>query len=366
MVVIAELERGEAPPEVVREIVRRLERGEILILPTDTVYGVHAHSRFPATIERVKRIKRITEKRPFVTLYSTVVDIGRWVLLPEGRDRRAVLDSWPGQVTWVLPARRTVPRELLGSERTLGIRVPSHPLLRAICTALDDLIISSSANLHGQQPAVSKEDFSDELLSEVDAVVYQTTPLSGRPSEVKRWTPTGPVVLRARPVENEELKENLNVLVICSGNTCRSPLAEGILTKSLQEEAPGKISVKSAGILALSGNRATLPAIEVAKKHEIDLTSHRSQTVSREKIEWADIILAMTTDHLGELSTMFPAHSGKMYLYSHFPESELDPDTKDYGIPDPYGLNTEAYQETFYKIKEHEDRIVSNLLNRVS
>ena len=103
--VIAQLQAGQAPANVVLDIVRRLEKGEVLILPTDTVYGLHALARNSVAVEKIRQIKGISDRRPFVNLYSSVVGLGRFVQLPEGEAKRKILEGWPGSVTWVLPAR---------------------------------------------------------------------------------------------------------------------------------------------------------------------------------------------------------------------------------------------------------------------
>ncbi|MBD3167817.1 hypothetical protein GF324_14540 [bacterium] len=361
MVVIAEVAEGQAPPEVVREVVRRLERGEVLILPTDTVYGLHAHTRFPSAIERIKQIKGIENPtHPFATLYSTVLDVDRWVLMPEGRERRRVLESWPGPVTWVLPAKPTVSRELLGKDRTLGIRIPGHPFTRAICTAMDDLIVSTSANRHGDPPATRREDFNEELLEEVDGVVFAKEPLSGTPSEVKRWTPTGPVVLRSRTREVAPETQHMNILMICSGNLCRSPMAEAVLKEMTERELPGRVSIRSAGTIALEGQRASLPAAEVTRERGYDIAGHRSRPVTSELMDWADLVLAMTSDHLSDLHDYFPHHSHKLHLIGLYPKSELSED-EDYDVHDPYGLSLEDYRRTLDEIEEYARCILPHL-----
>ncbi len=359
--VIAELTRGSVPTEIVLEVVRRLEAGEVLILPTDTIYGLHADARNTKAVNRIREIKGLDTSRPLTTLCATVVDIGRFVEIPEGRDRRTVLDSWPGPVTWVLPAKENVPGYLLGEEGTLGIRVPKHPLLRAVTAAMDSLIVSTSANRHGEPPATSRDNFPPDLFKEMDGAVFELEPLTGKPSEVKQWTPSGPIILRARTSDAPLLGGHANILVVCSGNICRSPMAEAALAQKLDEKAPRRFVVRSAGTIAHSGLKASLLGVEAMKERGYNLTNHLSRPVSRNLLEWADIVLTMSPDHLGDLHAEFPEYSDKMYLFSQFPADPQD----DPGIEDPYGQSKDAYERVADLILEHVDRVSPTLLERV-
>lgn len=251
---------------------------------------------------------------------------------------------------------------MTGDDNTLGIRIPSHPLLRAITTALHDPIISTSANRHGQPPVIRGEDLDPGLVEEVDGVVLEIEPLQGNPSEVKRWTPGGSVVLRSRLSEAAGKQERMNVLVVCSGNICRSPVVEKMLSQKLKEKAPEKFLFRSAGTIARNGDRASLFAIEVSKEIGYDLATHRSRRVTKNLMEWADIVLAMTADHLGDLHDMFPEETGKVYLFTSYPEQLVD---GQFGVDDPFGQSMEIYRECITQIETQVERIVPHLLEKV-
>jgi protein-tyrosine-phosphatase len=136
------------------------------------------------------------------------------------------------------------------------------------------------------------------------------------------------------------------LLFVCSGNTCRSPLAEGIAKQIFPETVLQNIDVSSAGTSAVNGLPASEMAINIARRNGIDLSLHRSRLLDRRLIENADLIIALTRRHREIIGTADPAALSYTYLLSDFCG----------GVPgdidDPMGFGFEAYQETFAAIKE--------------
>ncbi|GBE30229.1 low molecular weight protein-tyrosine-phosphatase YwlE [bacterium BMS3Bbin04] len=356
--VIAQLNEGEAPPRVVLEIVRRMEAGQVILLPTDTVYGLHALARNAAAVDRIRRIKRLEDNRPFVNLYNSAVGLGEFVRLPEGSARRRILDSWPGSITWVLPAAEGVPEHIKGEDDTVGVRIPDNQLIRSICAAMNDLIVSTSANRHGNPAASTRYELDPGILEEVDGAVFQVEPLAGHPSEVIRWTPAGPEILRSRDGSSANAQVT-KILIVCTGNTCRSPMAEAILRERLKESGGDQFVVRGAGTVASEGHPAEIGAIQAMSERGVELQGHRSRPLTTELMDWADVVLVMTTDHLAELHERFPDYTQKAFLFSAYPEMDLE---GIYGIDDPYGFDSDTYRTVAEEIATEADRIVAHLL----
>jgi protein-tyrosine-phosphatase len=107
-------------------------------------------------------------------------------------------------------------------------------------------------------------------------------------------------------------------LFLCTGNTCRSPMAEALLRKKA-DEWNLSIEVKSAGVSALPGSAASPPAVEVLKEKGIDHSIHRSRPISKELLDWADVVLTMTRNHRQWLIHSYPemvdkAHTLKEWI----------------------------------------------------
>lgn len=135
------------------------------------------------------------------------------------------------------------------------------------------------------------------------------------------------------------LREYMNILFVCTGNTCRSPMAAAIMNK-IAIENDLDVRVESAGIFAPDGERASDNAIEAVKKYNIDLSEHRTQPVTEHLISRSDIVLTMTEGHKKLIE---PLAGGKVFTLLEYSGSQGD-------ISDPYGGDLSEYEETAAEI----------------
>jgi protein-tyrosine-phosphatase len=171
----------------------------------------------------------------------------------------------------------------------------------------------------------------------------------------------------------ERDKERFRVLFLCTGNSCRSPMAEGILKKMLRENEVENFEVGSAGISTLNGVPASLFAMEVSRARNVDLSQHRSRQLNRQILKKADLILAMSDEHLEyvgriDKNALRKAHLLKAFSASKHPIPENGSSSNEDESPgvlyvkDPIGGSIDDYNQCFMELEQEIGRVFRELI----
>jgi len=147
-----------------------------------------------------------------------------------------------------------------------------------------------------------------------------------------------------------------NILFLCTGNSCRSPMAEGLLKRKMKNK---NVTIHSAGTHAIEGVSASENSIAVMREDRIDIANHKAQFLNEELVKEADLIFAMAPEHINYVRYSYPKYYDKIYLLKRFgrERENLDDDT----IHDPIGGDKDQYRICF-KILKFEANRISELL----
>jgi L-threonylcarbamoyladenylate synthase len=159
--------------------------GGVIAYPTEAVFGLGCLPENRAAVERVLAIKRRPWRKGLLLIGSDLVQLERFVVLPNEPRRSEVIASWPGPVTWVLPATPHAPSWISGGRHSVAVRLTDHPLARELCAAVGHALVSTSANVSRRPPLRDLRVLRRELGSEVDYVLAGALGGLAKPTVIK-------------------------------------------------------------------------------------------------------------------------------------------------------------------------------------
>jgi len=152
-----------------------------------------------------------------------------------------------------------------------------------------------------------------------------------------------------------------SVLLVCTGNSCRSIMAEGLLKKYLKELGKDDIEVLSAGVHAIDGAEPKRETIEVMAEEGIDVSRFRSKGITEELVKKADLILVMSGHHMDDIIDRMPDAQGKVHMLKQYGASSDGCACEDLDIEDPIGRPKAFYQKVLLAIKAEIKKIAEIL-----
>ncbi|WP_064091941.1 low molecular weight protein arginine phosphatase [Rossellomorea aquimaris] len=144
----------------------------------------------------------------------------------------------------------------------------------------------------------------------------------------------------------------MNILFVCTGNTCRSPMAEAVLKHRGNED----FEVKSAGVFAMDGTDASFQAKEVLKENDI-IHRHQSKLLTKEDLDWASYIFTMTSNHKRAIVDQYPSVADKIFTLKEYVLT--DPGNLD--VSDPFGGSVDIYRHTYRELNELIEELIIKL-----
>ncbi|HVC34481.1 MAG TPA: L-threonylcarbamoyladenylate synthase [Chloroflexota bacterium] len=198
----------------VERAARALEAGELVIVPTDTVYGVSAALSCPEAVEKIYRVKGRPAEKPIALLVDRIEDVDLVAARIPAAAKTLMARFWPGGLTLILPRQASVPDIVAANGPTIAVRMPDHPVPRALVRRLGQPLPTTSANRSGQPSPTTAEQARRELGDGVSIVLDAGPAPGGVESTVIDPTTNPPIVYREGAVSIAALEEALGVTVV--------------------------------------------------------------------------------------------------------------------------------------------------------
>lgn len=349
---VIRIDEVDGSREQLREAAQVVDAGGLVAFPTETVYGIACRAARDS-ISRLDDVKGRDTKKHYTLHIGRNDDYRTYVPSADLRVENLIRRAWPGPLTLVFelyPVELSRQRSRVGEDAfdilykngSIGIRCPDHPVAAVLLQQTNGPVVAPSANPAGSDPATDAQQVLAKLGDQVDIILDGGPCKHKESSTVASVSRHGVEVLREGVYSQRDLQAmaTMRFLFVCTGNTCRSAMAEGLFRARLAKKIGCSIDeleqkgykVESAGIMDLAGVPASDGAVTACRLKGVDISGHRSQHLTRSLVEASDVVFCMTWAHCEQVRFLSPDGSTQCSLLA-----------KDVEIPDPVGQPQECF-----------------------
>jgi protein-tyrosine phosphatase len=351
---VIKIDTNHIDGSAIRQAAAVIDAGGLVAFPTETVYGIACRVS-SASLDKLNKLKGRTADKYYTLHIASPDDVSKYVPTIGLRAKKLVKSAWPGPLTIVFGMedkdlkfqKSRFQHEVFDNlyrDGSIGIRCPDNPVASRLLSQTTSAVVAPSANLTDQPPAVDAGRVIEQFKGQLDIILDAGPCKFAKSSTVAKIDKAGIKILREGVLSESQLLDmaNVTILFVCTGNSCRSPMAEGLFKKYLAEklacpvdslEQKGYI-VKSAGTIGAVGFPATDEAVIACLAKGIDISAHRSSALTRQLIELSDLIYVMAQAHGQAVLEMSPEAAEKCLLLA-----------EDRDIEDPIGTSQLVYNK---------------------
>jgi len=343
-----------------------LRQGGIVAFPTETVYGLGANFFDEKAIKKLHEVKQRPQNKPFTVHIANLEDLSKFECEMPLFAKELIERFWPGPLTLIFNTKKS---------GKMGFRMPNNRIALELIRQSNTLIVAPSANISGKAPPTNAQDILSQLKDKIDLVLDAGETALGRESTVIDLTVFPYKIVREGALERGRIAEAefnfwknrqsptiKKILFVCTGNSCRSVMAEGYLRKRLGQIEREDIEVSSRGLSAPALSDPTAETMEVLKDAGIDMNSHKTMPLLDDDIKNADLILVMEDFQREEILNKIPSARNKVYLLAEFGLWGGKVQDEPLEIQDPIGKPLWMYKDAFIIIKNAIERLVKILV----
>lgn len=355
------------PRDVVHLVVQAIAEGHIVAVPSDCSYLLLASGLHQASVAQLSQLTQTGKLQAPAVILRSPAELSDYFPDAPQAIKRFASKVWPGPINFDMDSctdlsllgqlEGSIRRDIQQENLKVRIAIPSHPLIEQLSRLLPGPLVCF--------PVLDAKGGLARQIEDIDpsfftlAVDDGVSTIATAPTQIDFDKSRGRVIREgALPAEYLKMLSRWTVLFVCTGNTCRSPMAQALMTRKIEEKFSKQFGTRdlpifamSAGVAAYGGDPASPGAQQAIKKYRSHLDKHQSCQLTLELVDQADLILTMGSRHKHVIISQWPAASGKVQMIS--------PDGSE--IADPFGGPIEIYARCAEQLDQCTDYWIDRL-----